>query len=313
VGPISCGLRGPVKFMTVLISLSQGDFALDIAPQAGGGISRLDWQGLPLLRRALDGAVSARDPLGLSCFPMTPYVSRITDGVFSWGDVTTAIAPNMVGGEHPLHGIGWRKAWEVSNLEENSVTLKLSHKGDSDWPWAFETWQEFRIQDSKFVHSLAVCSQDMRAFPASLGPHPYFNADLASIQFQADALWEISGESLPSHKARPILLDQLAVGIAARSLDLDHCFEGWDGCATLRWPDFGLHIGANVSLNGVPQDCTRLQLYTPVGAHFFCLEPVTARCVSFSEPDPSVHGVVELSDQTLMITTSIEPFIIPKI
>jgi aldose 1-epimerase len=290
-----------------MITLSNADFSMDIAPKAGGGIARLVWRGLPLLRPAVEGAVKARDPLGLSCFPMTPYVSRITDGVFSWGDVTTAIAPNMAGGAHPLHGIGWRKPWTVVSQSDTRVTLELDHHGDADWPWAFETRQEFVLLDDHVEHKLSVTSKDSRPFPSSLGPHPYFTATDAVISFDAEALWEISGESLPTHKARPVILDQIGKGIRASQLDLDHCFEGWNGAATISWPDHSLRIEASCALDNATYPCTRLQLYTPKGETFFCLEPVTARCVAFGEADPAVHGVVELGPQTLSIITRYFP------
>jgi aldose 1-epimerase len=293
--------------MTDLISLKAHGFELDIAPLAGGGIARLEWHGLPLLRGAVDGVVTARDPLGLACFPMTPYVSRITDGVFTWGEVTTHIAPNMSGGAHPLHGIGWRKPWRVENHTETSVALILEHGGDQDWPWAFVTRQEFSVQTDHVEHRLSVTSNDPRAFPASLGPHPYFHAHEATIRFDAQALWEISGESLPTHKARPPVIDQLAAGMVASHLDLDHCFEGWSGTARIAWPKHAVMLEASCQLGEVVIPCTRLQLYTPMAEAFFCLEPVTARCVAFTTPDPSSHGVVELTDQTLSLTTRMTP------
>jgi aldose 1-epimerase len=293
--------------MTTILSLDHAGFELDIAPDAGGGIARLDWQGLPILRPALAGAVAARDPLGLSSFPMTPYVSRITDGVFHWGDVTTAIAPNMAGGAHPLHGIGWRRPWQVKDQTKTFAHLVLSHEGDADWPWTFQTAQEFRLHDDHFEHVLSVVSQDNRPFPASLGPHPYFHAEHAQIRFDAKALWEISGESLPTHKARPKVVDDLGSGIAATELDLDHCFEGWDGRATVSWPSHKVRIEAACQLGDAAIACTRLQLYTPKDQNFFCLEPVSARCVAFGENDPSLHGVVELGPDRLSITTTFWP------
>lgn len=293
--------------MIEIITLRAHGFELDVAPLAGGGIARLDWRGLALLRPALTGAIGARDPLGLSCFPMTPYISRITEGVFTWGDVTTNIAPNMAGGAHPLHGIGWRKPWRVEAQSDHHVALILDHSGDQDWPWAFVTRQEITIHQDHVEHALSVTSQDPRAFPASLGPHPYFNAQNATIALQAASLWEISGESLPTHQARPPVVDALAAGVSANGLDLDHCFEGWDGKATITWPTHALSIEASCRLGGRALACTRLQLYTPKGEDFFCLEPVSARCVAFTTADPALHGVVSLRDDTLEITTRMRP------
>ena len=291
-----------------LLTLSAYGFDLSIAPLAGGGIARLDWQGRPILRPALPGAVEARDPLGLASFPMTPYASRIVDGKFSWGDVSTHIPPNMAGGAHPLHGIGWRTPWSIASQDETSIEIILVHAGDTNWPWAFESSQRFTLKQDHVEIALSVKNRDPRPFPSSLGPHPYFLSEGAEIQFDATQLWEISGEALPSHLARPPVVDHLAAGVAATRLDLDHCFEGWNGRARIKWQDHGVEIGALVLVGDTPCPCTRLQLYTPPNAGFFCLEPVTARGVSFTAADPYELGVVELVGQSLTIITTLTPF-----
>jgi aldose 1-epimerase len=293
--------------MTEITSLSAHGFDLNVAPLAGGGIARLDWNGLPLLRPAIEGAVAAREPLGLSSFPMTPYVSRITDGVFTWGDVTTNIPPNMEGGAHPLHGIGWRKPWDIVEQSDTHIALSLNHAGDQDWPWAFTTQQDFVLHLNYVEHRLSVTSNDNRPFPSSLGPHPYFNNKDATIAFDAEALWQISGESLPTHKDRPPVVDALATGTKADRLELDHCFEGWDGQATISWPSHKVRIEASAQLGSKTLPVTRLQLYTPLGQDFFCLEPVTARCVAFTTDDPASHGVVTLEKEVLTIVTRFVP------
>lgn len=291
-----------------LLELSAYGFDLAIAPLAGGGIARLDWDGKPLLRPAVAGAVAARDPLGLSCFPMTPYASRIVDGKFSWGDVATHIPPNMAGGAHPLHGIGWRTPWSVVAHDETSLELALVHGGDTNWPWAFESRQRFHLFQDHVEVRLSITSRDPRPFPSSLGPHPYFLSKGAEIQFDAAQLWEITGEALPSHLARPPVVDHLAEGVDATSLDLDHCFEGWNGRARIKWPEHGVEMRASVLVGDTPCACTRLQLYTPPQAGFFCLEPVTARGVSFTATDLHELGVIELVDETLTIITTLTPF-----
>jgi aldose 1-epimerase len=292
-----------------IVSLSAFGFDLDIAPEAGGGIAGLSWRGLPVLRPAREGAVAVRDPLGLSCFPMTPYASRIVDGAFTWGNVTTAIPANMTGGSHPLHGIGWRNPWRVLEHSDSHIELELRHEGDASWPWAFETRQIFRLLPNALEMTLSVESLDARPFPASLGPHPYFLSQDASIQFSAESLWETTGEALPSHTARPPVVDQLSESVKATVLDLDHCFEGWNGRAQIDWPSHGVVIEAAQFMDEKPVPCTRLQLYTPPSAGFFCLEPVTARGVAFTAPDPMALGVVELGRQRLSITTRLTPFL----
>ncbi|MCA3697225.1 MAG: hypothetical protein INF09_11185, partial [Aquidulcibacter sp.] len=72
--------------------------------------------------------------------------------------------------------------------------------------------------------------------------------------------------------------------------------------------EHGVEVGASVLVGDTPCPCTRLQLYTPPKAGFFCLEPVTARGVSFTAPDPYELGVVEMVDQSLTIITTLTPF-----
>ncbi|GIU67759.1 hypothetical protein [Candidatus Phycosocius spiralis] len=290
------------------ISLSAHGFELEVAPEAGGGIAGLSWYGYPLLRPAIEGAVASADPLGLSCFPMTPYVSRIVDGVFTWGGVRTAIPPNMAGGSHPLHGIGWRNPWRVLAHSDSFLEIELHHFGDISWPWAFITRQLFHLLPDAFELTLSVESLDPRPFPASLGPHPYFVSDAATLQICAESLWETTGEALPSHTARPPAIDQLYRSVKVTELDLDHCFEGWNGRAQIDWPSHGLILEANLWVDETPSPCTRLQLYTPPRAGFFCLEPVTARAVAFTTSNPKELGVIELEQQKLSIVTRIVPF-----
>jgi aldose 1-epimerase len=50
--------------------------------------------------------------------------------------------------------------------------------------------------------------------------------------------------------------------------NLDHCFADWNGLAVLEWPDRHVTLRA--------ERCSYLQVYTPAGRNFFCVEPQTA-------------------------------------
>jgi aldose 1-epimerase len=291
-----------------LITLNAHGFALTVAPEAGGSVTALDWQGLPVLRRALMDGIEARDPLSASSFPMVPYAGRIVDGVLAWREVSARIPNNMHGADHPLHGNGWRNVWQAGEQSQDRLTLRYLHEGDETWPWAFEATQSFALHADHVEMMLSVTSNDPRPFPATLGPHPYFVAKDAIISFDVEALWETSGDALPVGLARPPVVDQLANGAPARDLRLDHCFEGWRGAAKVSWPTHCVEMEASVQAQGRKQDCTRIQLYTPEGADFFCLEPVTARPAGFQSSDPFALGIVELQQgETLSITTRLRP------
>lgn len=289
--------------------LSAGGLALDLAPDAGGGLAGLAWKGQPVLRAALPGAVAARDPLGLSSFPMVPYAGRIIDGALDWAGTRARLPLNWQGGAHPLHGLGWQRPWRVAEQSGTHAVLILEHSGGPDWPWAFVARQRFALDGHSARMSLEVENCDTRIFPASLGPHPYFPRAGARLAMAAGEIWETEGEALPARRARPDWLSDMAGGIAVESLDLDHGFEGWDGTARLSWPGLACRIKALVRRPGAgPSACDRVQLYVPPGSDVFCLEPVSARSAAFAAPDAEAHGVCALRPgETLGLDWEIAP------
>ena len=57
-------------------------------------------------------------------------------------------------------------------------------------------------------------------------------------------------------------------------LNLDHCFDGWDGRAVITWPRRGLRLDLSAT-----QAFRHLVIYVParvpIGQPFFCVEPVS--------------------------------------
>jgi len=59
-----------------------------------------------------------------------------------------------------------------------------------------------------------------------------------------------------------------AMGRNVNDVALNTCFEGWDGRATLIWPQRRLRLDMAA---GAP--FSNLVLYMPAGERFFCVEP----------------------------------------
>ena len=73
-------------------------------------------------------------------------------------------------------------------------------------------------------------NQSTQAAPAGLGWHPYFVKRAGSrIALRASGRWEMGPDKLPTRRAPVAGLDA-----ECASLDVDHCFDGWDGVAQLR-------------------------------------------------------------------------------
>ena len=101
------------------ITLTSGDTLLTLAPEAGGGIAAFHWRGRPVLRDALPGAVTTRDPLSLSAFPLVPYSNRIDHGRFDWDGRRIQLPLNFPPSPHSIHGLGWHKPWAPSGVTAN--------------------------------------------------------------------------------------------------------------------------------------------------------------------------------------------------
>src|SRR5690606_38666718 len=120
------------------------DYELVLAPQVGGGIAAFRFRGEDVMRPASDEALEARDPLGLSSFPLVPFSNRIAQGRFRFGGRAVELPPNFGDHPHAIHGQGWQNPWEVAEAGEASARLIYDHPADA-WPWAYRATQRFQL------------------------------------------------------------------------------------------------------------------------------------------------------------------------
>ena len=201
--------------------------------------------------------------------------NRIAQGRFRFAAAEYRLALNFGDHPHSIHGVGWQRAWRVTNVARDAATLTLGHTPDASWPFAFSAEQRFRLTATALHVALAVTNGHTSPAPAGLGLHPYFPRTAAAVphagttlRFSADAVWRNGVDHLPSERVNvPPEWDHRA-GRTVGELALDNCFAGWDGTAVLTWPDRRMTIEAT--------DIFRhLVVYTPPGQGFFCVEPVS--------------------------------------
>ena len=112
------------------LRLVAGELRAEIVPEVGGSIGafwteagghrRTHW-----LRPATQQTIGLRNPLGMGSFPLVPFCNRIRDGRASFEGREIHFPPNHPAGNspHPLHGIGWQRAWTVDNATRHAVDL----------------------------------------------------------------------------------------------------------------------------------------------------------------------------------------------
>jgi aldose 1-epimerase len=279
-----------------VIQLTCGENALVVAPEHGGAIVGWTRRGTDLLRRPSPEAVLLGQPGAMGCFPLIPYCNRIADRRFHWAGRSYELGANFGDHPHAIHGVGWQSPWRTEAVSAASVTLSLHHDAAGvaarAWPFAFAARLTYRLTAQGLTIEIEATNREAVAAPMGIGAHPYFpRAAGASIAFQADGVWH-NREGLPTtHGPIPAEWNH-ADGRLADRAPLDHCFTGWHGAA--RVPDLRIEAGP-VFRN--------LQVFTPAGADFFCVEPVShvpdainhlelpeAQAMSVLEPGQTLSG-----------------------
>jgi aldose 1-epimerase len=263
-----------------MLTLRAGRLSLVLAPEAGGAILGWSFGGIPLLRRADGRAVVQNDVRGMGCFPLVPYANRIAEGRFSWGGRAWQLDRNFGDHPHSIHGIGWQRPWTVGAVSDTEACLTLVHDGEgADWPFAFVAEQRLVLRPDALRVEMRVTSRHHAAAPAGLGLHPYFpRAPGAALRFRAGSVWLNDANALPDRLVpMPEAWDH-ASGVAVGAVTLDNCFNGWDGAAHLDLGAVAVTIKASAAFG-------HLQIYTPPGEPFFCVEPVTHRPDALNDPE----------------------------
>jgi aldose 1-epimerase len=243
-----------------MIELRAGQLRCELHPQLGGCIGGL-WLGDEAVLRSTPGAelTSARLSGG---YPLVPFSNRIGHASLVWEGTQHPLVRNNGDEPHAIHGVGWQRPWAVLESGADSAMLSYNHQADASWPFAFDCSQTLRLLPNTLEMTLALTSQADRPAPVGLGWHPYFmKRPRSRIAFQATGRWEMGPDKLPTERKPARGLD-----VDCGFLEVDHCYEGWDGTAHLR--DERMHVT-------VRSDLTRLVVFTDTKRDYVAIEPVS--------------------------------------
>jgi aldose 1-epimerase len=273
-----------------MIVLAAGDWCAVLRPELGGAVASLSCRGRDILRPT---PVDATDPLQTACFPLVPYANRIAGGRFAFGgreaalEVLAPFAPNA------LHGDAWRAPWRAVRGEADGVELAFDHPADG-WPWAYEARQVFSLTKAGLAIALSIRNTDTAPMPAGLGLHPYFPAGPNSrLTVEAAGVWTVDEALIPTRLAAPSAVQDWSAGPRlGEAAAVDHCYAGWTGPARLACGDQTTLVSAS--------GAGWLHVFTPAGAGYACLEPVTHRPDAVNAPTDEASGLVVLAPGEVM-------------
>ena len=286
------------------ILLESATQRLQVYPRLGGSIVRWDWKlddaWSPLFRPW--GGVS-EDRYTLACFPLVPWSNRITGGGFTHDGTFHPLAPNRADEPYPIHGDGWLQEWTVEEQAVDRIKLSLSSDQFAGNPYRYRSTQTLTLlaigQEQGLQIDLTVTHHGERPLPYGLGLHPYFTrTPQTTLQMQTDGVWLSGHDPIPTDLVTefPQTWDYNEPSHLEGPL-IDNCFTGWNGKATIRYPDRGLALHMHML------DCNGYTLlYRPPAQDYFCLEPITHPIDAFHMENKPGLALLKTNDSLALRT-----------
>ena len=246
--------------MNSALTLHSGALRCDLSPALGGCVAGLWYADQPVLRST--PVAELQSPRVSASYPLIPYSNRIGYGQLQWAGQQTELPKNFAPEPHAIHGVGWERAWAVQEAGATHAVLTYAHQADASWPMAFDATQWITLSDHALELRMAITSRASHAAPVGLGWHPYFTKSPAShIAFHAKGRWEMSEDKLPTER-----LAHTGLLTDCSDLQVDHCFDGWDGVLVLTEGVLRMRVSSNLD---------RLVVFTTPGRDNIAIEPVS--------------------------------------
>jgi aldose 1-epimerase len=234
---------------------------------------------LPVLRSTEPTALTSSRLSG--CYPLAPYSNRLGFRRFRWQGQDHTTQPNFDDSPHSLHGVAWKRPWQVVSRSAERAEIAYVHTGDAHWPFDFELTQLFELTPESLTLRLHFTNRAAVAQPVGLGWHPYFpKRSRSRLHIELTDRWEPDAGGLPTRR-----VPQAGIDGDVGHLDFDHCFEGWRGDAKIR--DEKLRMSLRSSL-------PYLVVFTPQDKAYYCVEPVSHVSNAIHMADPIAHGLCKL-------------------
>ena len=256
--------------------LEANGFVVEVLPDLGAGLARLDWTtpdgpSLALFRQASETAVQARFHSGLAMFLMAPFANRIDGGTFAFAGRRIVLPITNPAERTAVHGLSRDRPWRVTGTGRDRIALEQV----VDEPaigYHYRAGFSLELDERSVRMALTLINMVAAPLPHGLGFHPWFPMRRgASVAFHATHQLDADVRHLPcrAHKVR----GRLGSGDAARldeQVPFDIHFAVWSGEAMIEWP----HDGLRLSLSSSPA-LRNLHVYMPASREVFCVEPVS--------------------------------------
>ncbi|ANL25796.1 MULTISPECIES: aldose 1-epimerase [Rhizobium] len=273
------------------VSIQSSALRADIVPSRGAGLARFAFNGQDLFQPV--PRPGRAPPVDLCSMVLVPWSNRISGGGFTFDGAFYPLFPNRPPDPLPIHGNGFQSEWIVSRAQSDLVELKLASSGPG--PFAYEATMTYAVYDYELVMALSVISRSQIPLPYGLGFHPFLRRTAEMLlTAPAKGVWLHNDSNLPEKLLPP---NEVPDWDFSRQRQLPHRkinngFVGWNGCADVVWPEFGLGLAISAS----PTLSNYIAFSPSADAPFFCFEPVSHAIDAHNLPGGADrHGLIRLA------------------
>lgn len=208
-----------------------------------------------------------------------PFANRIKDGSYSFNDNNYQFEINQKEEHNAMHGLVYNKTFEILGeiVSEHQASVILEYKESNatqGFPYTYSIQLKYTLKNDGLNLNVSVKNTDTKAFPFTLGWHPYF---------VSNNLYE---SRLKFDSNKKLILDKrmLTIGVEdfenkeifeVKDKKLDDCFILNSNTIKFETPSYDLEINSS-------SDETFLQIFTPPRANTIAIEPTTGVSDSFN-------------------------------
>ena len=208
-----------------------------------------------------------------------PFANRIKDGTYTFEDNIYNFEINEKPNNNALHGLVFDNTFEIVNSEatETSATVELVYnetQQNNGFPYTFSIALEYIFTETTLDLKVKVLNTDVKAFPFTLGWHPYFLSDNlfeSALQFESSKKIVFDNRMITSE----VIKNPNPSEIKIKDTPLDDCWELDKTHVTFKTPHYTLTIDSS-------EENSFLQSYTPPKANTIAIEPTTGVSDSFN-------------------------------
>ncbi|MDO5981518.1 aldose 1-epimerase [Flavivirga spongiicola] len=208
-----------------------------------------------------------------------PFANRIKDGVYTFNNKAFQFEINQKEENNALHGLVYNKTFQIINQEtsNDSASILLEYNETElsiGFPYTYTIQLKYIFTSNNLSLNVSVKNTDSKAFPYTLGWHPYFLSD------------NLFNSSLDFNSTKKIVLGERNITTGVEDFELKDAFniedKPLDDCwilnsneVTFNTPKYQLIMRSSAKNNF-------LQAYTPSKLNTIAIEPTTGVSDSFN-------------------------------